>query len=899
MPTGKIKWFNSGKGYGFIANDAGGQDAFLHVSNFKGDQTALVAGASVAYSIKQTGKGPAAVNVSLREASSRPIHRSSPTPPPETTDPHFHNPYTFVPSPRRDAIKNATFAGDYDPLKCGLGHASLDTNLWTGYLPIKLTTITPLLMLDAGDKNKHETYDMLDRLPESSLRGMLRSAYEVVTNSRYGCFRNDDRLAYRMDPREALKLVPAIIENGSKPGELEARLCPGTSLPTENGPNRKRGAQPEEGAMYAAMLTLYGNSTTNTKLHKGYDPKSGDEVWVEIVLCQHEVSPERRTDWPVDRVYLFWKVVKIWPTRKCSDKPTPTNARVWHLNKPTACLDKTQSYYAPYEPHDSDTSTPIVHVLKGRVLITNENMGNKHDERVFITDLPTQRSAFPIKNEVKEAWRMRIRSYREAHSESEIFGRSTGRPSTVVKPWKKIGSKPGETAWSPHLYQDGQHGDHWGRNVPDAIELRAGDMVYVRCEFGKGVIKCIKDLFPVMISRELYDVSPATLLDDSLRPAAEMDKLSPADRLFGWAPPRGARDGEGGYKGRIRIVCEDGPRPMSIEKFSSSLPLAILGKPKPSQGGFYVGKDKNGSPQDRVDKKAAGYDNPKVKSLRGRKHYWHHKGMEAANAPGYWSSCTEDRTQYKTDGRYQEYRRPKSEKERDSQNRSITGWIKPGQVFNASLHLQNLQPEEVGALLWLMSLPNDHYFKLGYGKPLGFGSVRLEIDDDRRVERCLPLGTGKDWRNYYKVFGAPSPATMGRDQEVSCISKFKSAMLHAYGELLDRGSSTVHEDGQTADSGQYSSSAEIEPQVGTAEYGSNTSSLFEDLPFIKGFLKTLTGPHNGAPVHYPRVCPKPDPKGENFEWFQRNESQGRGRRGKRLALPDVVDGDGLPYDPVD
>ena len=32
MPTGKIKWFNPTKGYGFIENDAGGKDIFLHVT---------------------------------------------------------------------------------------------------------------------------------------------------------------------------------------------------------------------------------------------------------------------------------------------------------------------------------------------------------------------------------------------------------------------------------------------------------------------------------------------------------------------------------------------------------------------------------------------------------------------------------------------------------------------------------------------------------------------------------------------------------------------------------------------------------------------------------------------------------------------------------------------------
>ena len=32
MSNGKIKWFNPTKGYGFIENDAGGKDVFLHIS---------------------------------------------------------------------------------------------------------------------------------------------------------------------------------------------------------------------------------------------------------------------------------------------------------------------------------------------------------------------------------------------------------------------------------------------------------------------------------------------------------------------------------------------------------------------------------------------------------------------------------------------------------------------------------------------------------------------------------------------------------------------------------------------------------------------------------------------------------------------------------------------------
>ena len=63
MQTGKVKWFNSEKGYGFIESDDG-TDVFVHFSaiNMEGYKT-LEEGTSVEFEIVEGAKGPQAANV--------------------------------------------------------------------------------------------------------------------------------------------------------------------------------------------------------------------------------------------------------------------------------------------------------------------------------------------------------------------------------------------------------------------------------------------------------------------------------------------------------------------------------------------------------------------------------------------------------------------------------------------------------------------------------------------------------------------------------------------------------------------------------------------------------------------------------------------------------------------
>jgi len=171
-------------------------------------------------------------------------------------------------------------------------HGVFSPDRWSGCITVKLTTETPLLVPDAQhaeEENRHKTYPVRmvggkPYLSPTSVKGMLRSAYEAITNSRMGVFNEYSvRPGFRTPPREGLKLVPARIELHS--GSLRVRLLPGTSTIGQNGPG---------GPMYAAFLETYDGAVRLALL-----PAHGQRVWFQKRLEQHR------------RGFQFWRVTDM------------------------------------------------------------------------------------------------------------------------------------------------------------------------------------------------------------------------------------------------------------------------------------------------------------------------------------------------------------------------------------------------------------------------------------------------------------------------------------------------------------------------------------------------------------------------------------------------------------
>ena len=67
VPTGKIKWYDSEKGFGFLATDEG-DEVFVHASSLPAGVETLKAGARVEFGVADGKRGPQALSIRLLDA---------------------------------------------------------------------------------------------------------------------------------------------------------------------------------------------------------------------------------------------------------------------------------------------------------------------------------------------------------------------------------------------------------------------------------------------------------------------------------------------------------------------------------------------------------------------------------------------------------------------------------------------------------------------------------------------------------------------------------------------------------------------------------------------------------------------------------------------------------------
>ncbi|MGB9666584.1 MAG: TIGR03986 family type III CRISPR-associated RAMP protein [Candidatus Cryosericum sp.] len=280
----------------------------------------------------------------------------------------YHNPYNFIPAMPRQALPEQSDLADHPYTR----HDKLDTEKWTGRLHVRMTTETPLLIPDLPDDPDvdHKEYPMrVDAagrpiVAPTSLKGMLRSAYEAVTNSRMGVFSDHGvPLGMRQEARQGLAMVPARMV--ARPdGRLEAELYTGTTQVDPTG----RG-EPKGSFMYAAWLPMYHEHDDVTNITRW---KHGDHV--ESFLA---VSTPHDKGAPFD----YWRVV-------------------------------------PSDYKAKDNKEVVKQFKGGWVCISGKNMPpgkKKHDERIFFNANGGAPMRLLVPEEQEKRWENLIDNYYQAN----------------------------------------------------------------------------------------------------------------------------------------------------------------------------------------------------------------------------------------------------------------------------------------------------------------------------------------------------------------------------------------------------------------------------------------------------------------------------------------------------
>ena len=698
----------------------------------------------------------------------------------EKNEQGFLNPYNFVSIPDRDALPEELRDGK------PAGHDRYDPERWTGSIPITLTTLTPLLLPDHAQAATGSNggaappplpvrvdHDGRPMLSMSTVKGMLRSCYEAITNSRLGVFTgHDTQLAIR-GPADTTQLKPAVvIARDHEAGTAEIRWV--RSLTPRRDVRKPR-------PMSAASIKPHPAVWLPVSEAKKY--KDGDQLEAWLCLVRHQ------------RGFWVWRAFKIGrPGTVGATTPSFAPSGQWLRN---LVLSDHPFVRVAGRLHRTDSTFPA----GGR---------RKHDERLVVgqvltpdhahLDLRTEEIGKPL----IAGWRAVIDSFAQAHEGEPNLRRNFGSYVHSPGPWRSLPE---------------------GRTLH--VELD---------DNGK-----IKALYPAMIGRKPFPGAPKKSLPEPHHPATSREKLSPADRVFGWVR-HGADKAGVAHRGHVRVEAGDErPQQSTVETLPFPLQLATLNSPKPSQFLFYLG-DENSAPLDgRPKQPDEGYSgNHGERRLRGRKVYLTHRDVlsGAAGAEEYWTlpqDPTVARQRLTGEGpQYREYVAPEGSKEKVTT--TVTQWVKPGTEFTVLLRVDNLSKIELAALLWLLDLPDGAALQLGLGKPLGFGAVRVAADWDE-----VRLFTGNRVLERYR----------------SLSSVPESEPLQTLRELI----------------GEYD------------------DLLTEHLAQVRAeFLAAATG-FPGSPVHYPRTNPVPET--ESYLWWVANDVSGK-QPGKRLALPRLPSKEGDP-----
>ncbi len=654
-------------------------------------------------------------------------------------------------------------------------------------------------------------------IPATSIRGMLRSTIEILSNS---CFSNvhakeSKEYVFRrlnvsntQQRDEAMRLQPVILKkvNGRwryfKLNQAKI-LSPHMLNRVGHHGDNSLGAYWHRSGYYE-KISVIGKDSHNArdctglhlydirKHHRGeihpitsmFDVETTDHSVTKIngVPLNHAQNRYNKTFPYVGGVppqERYWAIIR----ERTIQTPRGGTYQIYKIKKISSDLTSLENQINTYRTSALASERPDV-CNSVRYTISEIRIKTSFD-----IDTKTQYRAFFIFGE---------KNFDNAIANAQFqgFGQDEDR---IIEQFRSLLRQRKQNA--KKLSNDRQGLNRWVReNLPD--DIYDGMLAYYHPDR--------RYLTYTAVPQKPYKYGPENImLDIGKAPCDNLELLCPACNMFGTTPPRTGEPTRQatGYRGKVTVSMgrlstglTGQPRYVSIKPLST---------PKPTYYPFYLIENRKPLATERgyfVD-----YDNDNISI--GRKVYLHHP----KNSRGFTDSS------------------------KTNLNSTIQP-LPPGVKFRFRIDFENLSTYELGLLLYSLNMrykENELPYHLGMGKPLGLGSCRLRTEKVLLFDPCAR----------YMSLDDPACREL-TDEQINLLK-----LAYKYVQISDN----IDEFNRRKDKINLDVVG-----ISTFQFPPNTEDLYYNLLYIKEFhiLKSLNVSHRIEPICYAGGA------SEGFRWYQ-------------------------------
>ena len=678
----------------------------------------------------------------------------------------WHHAYNGIPAirePRDGNGPNSAFYKDDVPS----GHDHLAADRLSGELAVEIAVASPtipgqqtadgrvVVASRSGDPNGARTWEDAT-IPVTTLKGLLSSAYEAVTASRMRVLGPHDHvLTHRRTTQESAVLYPVLLMPAERGADLRARVMLGKNKTPRNAREWTKPAYvctavlPDSLTSATAIFSAEGkwlysgahNSKKRDKREEGSDK-----------VAEARLEELRRVTPHLKRVSFSAEAEKFYNSKRFIVTDICGESFCGTRDDPIETLPRTNGVVVRLTPPDAG---PLI--------------DTKYNEFIFF-DVNPRPTYLTVSEKVLSGLVEVVHSYIEnirALKRREDRRKAAGLPRIDLDSDTRTSDAP--NTWLVDTIINGDKAPGLGADR-DAIRARLIELagsdpglpLFASIDDGK-----ITGLTPSQVGRRTApgSVSPAELAEAAeVAPARTRGQASAADRMWGFVADEKEEDADraAAVRGRITIRPVIPAAPPTGQQGWLRLPkgdakgwiLPTLASPKPSTGAPYL-RTKTGAALDEALTRAQTFQPDQVLI---RKVYPTHRALLPArndNLP-----CATPLSGTKGPG-----------------ETAVGSYLAPGAVFRTTIAFEGLTAEELAVLVWLLTpkrlVPRNGkrrkasrsavgYHRLGFGKPLGLGAVKIRATD---VVVRDGAGLANGYQNLTGCLGCPPPEEYGRTPE--------------------------------------------------------------------------------------------------------------------------------------